>query len=184
MPLPDNLLSPIPGDKPCGEDLRYTPIYDKIKEARREEEEVQEGEWKTEGKKADYPQVVKSAVEALSTTKDLQIAAWLTDALLRTEGFAGLKQGLDFLQGLLGTFWDGLYPQLEDGDAELRAAPLQWIGSNLVSPLQSAPLNRARHGWLDYTESRKMGYEEQADTDDKKAASADRTWQGGAGSLR
>jgi len=172
MPLPDNLLSPIPGDKPCGEDLRYTPIFDKIKEARREEEEVQEGEWKTEGKKADYPQVVKSAVEALSTTKDLQIAAWLTDALLRTEGFAGLKQGLDFLQGLLGTFWDGLYPQLEDGDAELRAAPLQWIGSNLVSPLQSAPLNKARHGWLDYTESRKMGYEEQADTDDKKAARA------------
>jgi len=172
MPLPDNLLSPIPGDNPCGEDLRYTPVYDKIKEARREEEEVQEGEWRTEGKKADYPEVVKSTVEALSTTKDLQLAAWLTDALLRTEGFAGLKQGLDLLQGFLGTFWDGLYPQLEDGDAELRAAPLQWIGSNLVSPLQSAPLNKARHGWLDYTESRKMGYEEQADTDDKKAARA------------
>jgi type VI secretion system protein ImpA len=172
MPLPDNLLSPIPGDNPCGEDLRYTPIYDKIKEARREEEEVQDGEWKTEGKKADYPQVVKLAVETLSTTKDLQIAAWLTDALLRTEGFAGLKQGLDLIQGLLGTFWDGLYPQLEDGDAELRAAPLEWIGSKLVLPVQSAPLNKAKHGWLDYTESRKLGYEEQADSDDKKAARA------------
>jgi len=173
MPLPDNLLNPIPGEKPCGEDLRYTPIYDKIKEARREEEEVQEGEWKTGGKKADYPQVVKLAVEALATkTKDLQIAAWLTDALLRTEGFAGLKQGLDLLQGFVGTFWDGLYPELEDGDAELRAAPLQWIGSNLVVPLQNAPINKARHGWLDYTQSKKIGYEEQADNDDKKAARA------------
>jgi type VI secretion system protein ImpA len=179
MPLPDNLLNPIPGEKPCGEDLRYTPLYDKIKEARREEEEVQEGEWKTEGKKADYPQVVKLAVEALATkSKDLQIAAWLTDALLRTEGFAGLKQGLDLLQGLLGTFWDGLYPQLEDGDAELRAAPLQWIGSNLVVPLQNAPINRARHGWLDYTESKKIGYEEQADTSDKKEARAQLLQQG------
>ena len=178
MPLPDNLLSPIPGGNPCGEDLRYTPIYDKIKEARREEEEVQDGEWKTEGKKADYPLVLKLAVEALSTTKDLQIAAWLTDASLRTEGYAGLKQGLDLIQGLLSAFWDGLYPQLEDGDAELRAAPLQWIGSNLVLPLQSAPLNKARHGWLDYTESRKLGYEEQADTDEKRAARAAQVEQG------
>jgi type VI secretion system protein ImpA len=179
MPLPDNLLSPIPGDNPCGEDLRYSPIYDKIKEARREEEEVQEGEWRTEGKKADYPQVVKLAVEALSTkTKDLQIAAWLTEAMLRTEGFAGLKQGLDLLQGLLGTFWDRLYPELEDGDAELRAAPLQWVGSSLVLPLQNAPINKARHGWLDYTESKKIGYEEQADTSDKKEARAQLLQQG------
>lgn len=173
MPLPDNLLNAIPGEKPCGEDLRYAPLYDKIKEARREEEEVQEGEWKTEGKKADYPQVVKLAVEALSTkTKDLQIAAWLTDAMLRTEGFVGLKQGLDLLQGLVGTFWDGLYPELEDGDAELRAVPLQWIDSSLLTPLQNAPLNKARHGWLDYTESKKIGYEEQADTTEKKEARA------------
>jgi len=179
MPLPDNLLNPIPGEKPCGEDLRYTPIYDKIKEARREEEEVQEGEWKTEGKKADYPQTVKLSVEALATkTKDLQIAAWLTHALLHTEGFGGLKQGLDLLQGLIGTFWEGLYPELEDGDAELRAAPLQWIGSNLVMPLQNAPINKARHGWLQYTESKKIGYEEQADTSEKKEARAQLLQQG------
>ena len=179
MPLPDNLLNPIPGERPCGEDLRYTPIYDKIKEARREEEAVDQGEWKTEGKKADYPQVVKLAVEALSTkTKDLQLGAWLTDALLRTEGFTGLKQGLDLLQGLVGTFWDGLYPQLEDGDAELRSAPLQWIGSSLVLPLQNAPINKARHGWLEYTESRKIGYEEQADTPEKKEARAKLLEQG------
>ena len=39
MPIPDNLLNPIPGANPSGEDLRYAPLYDKIKEARREEEE-------------------------------------------------------------------------------------------------------------------------------------------------
>ena len=171
MPLPDTLLSPISGENPSGEDLRYAPLYDKIKEARREEEEIQEGEWRTQGKKADYPLVVKLASEAIaSKSKDLQIAAWLTDALLRTEGFAGLKQGLDLLHGLVGTFWDSLYPQLEDGDAELRAGPLEWVGSNLVLPLKMAPINKARHGWLDYTESRKIVYEDQADTDEKKEA--------------
>jgi type VI secretion system protein ImpA len=173
MPLPDTLLNPISAENPSGEDLRYTPLYDQIKEARREEEDAQQGDWKYEIKKADYPLVVKLASEAIaSKSKDLQIAAWLTDALLRTEGFAGLKQGLDLLHGLVGTFWDSLYPQLEDGDAELRAAPLEWVGSNLTSPLQMAPLNKARHSWLDYTESRKLSYEEQADTDDKRTARA------------
>ena len=178
MPLPDNLLNPIPGENPSGKDLRYTPIYDQIKEARREEEE-EGGEWKREIKKADYPLVVKLASEAIATkSKDLQLAAWLTDALLRTEGFGGLKQGLELLRGLVGTFWETLYPQLEDGDAELRATPLEWVGSSLVLPLQMAPLNKARHGWLDYTESRKIGYEEQADTEEKKAARAKALEQG------
>ena len=95
MPLPNNLLSPIPGDNPSGEDLRYAPIYDQIKEARRQEEESVQGEWMHEVKKADYPLVIKFATEAIATkSKDLQIAAWLTDALLRIEGFAGVKQGL------------------------------------------------------------------------------------------
>ncbi|MGB7592046.1 MAG: type VI secretion system protein TssA [Terriglobia bacterium] len=179
MPLPDNLLNPIPGENPSGEDLRYAPVYDQIKEARREEEESEQGEWKYEVKKADYPLVVKLATEAIATkSKDLQLAAWLTDALLRTEGFGGLKQGLELLRGLVGTFWETLYPQLEDGDAELRAAPLEWVGSSLVFPLQMAPINKARHGWLDYTESRKIGYEEQADTEEKKAARAKTLEQG------
>jgi len=176
MPLPDNLLNPIPGEKPCGEDLRYAPVYDQIKEARREEEGYESGEWI---KRADYPLVVKLCTEALANkTKDLQIAAWLTDALLHTEGFVGLKQGLDLLHGFVGTFWDGLYPQLEDGDAELRAAPLQWIGTNLILPLRTAPINKAKHGLLDYTESKKVGYEEQADTSDKKEARAKLLEQG------
>ena len=179
MPLPDNLLNPIPGENPSGKDLRYAPIYDQIKEARRHEEEAEQGEWKYEIKTADYALVVKLASEAIATkSKDLQVAAWLTEALLRTEGFAGLKQGLELLRGLVGTFWDTLYPQLEDGDAELRAGPLDWVGSNLVLPLQMAPLDKAKHGWLDYTESRKIGYEEQADTPEKKEARAKVLQQG------
>lgn len=173
MPLAENLLNPIPGSNPSGADLRYDPIYDKIKEARREEEEAAQGEWKYEVKKADYPAVIKLISEALATrTKDLQLAVWLTEALLKTEGFAGLKQGLDLMKALLETFWDTLYPVLEDGDAELRMTPLNWAATSFAFPLRLAPINKAKHSWLDYTESRKVGYEAQADTDEKKAARA------------
>ena len=173
MPLPDNILNPIPGENPSGEDLRYAPIYDQIKEARREEEEVAQGDWAIAGKKADYPLVIKLCTEAIATkSKDLQLASWLTDALLRIEGFAGLKQGLQLLQGLTATFWDTVYPQLEDGDAELRATPLLWVGTTLGPILRTVPLNKAKHSWLDYTESRKIPTEGQADTDEKKMARA------------
>jgi type VI secretion system protein ImpA len=171
MPLPDNLLNPIPGENPSGEDLRYAPLYDQIKEARRQEDEAAQGEWVHDVKKADYPLVIKLSTDALATkTKDLQLAAWLTEALVQVEGFPGLKQGLQLLQDLTSTFWETVYPQLEDGDAELRASPLQWIGTSIGFPLRSVPLNRAGNAWLDYVESRKIPTEEQADTDEKVTA--------------
>ncbi|MBL0899092.1 MAG: type VI secretion system ImpA family N-terminal domain-containing protein, partial [Reyranella sp.] len=38
-------MNPIPGERPGGEDLRYDPVYDKIKEARREEDDREQGAW-------------------------------------------------------------------------------------------------------------------------------------------
>ncbi|MGH9816875.1 MAG: ImpA family type VI secretion system protein, partial [Candidatus Acidiferrales bacterium] len=135
MPLPDNLLNPIPGENPGGKNLRYDPVYDKIKEARREEDEaIPQGDWEREVKVADPAQVSKLAIEALSgKSKDLQIAAWLTEACLRRESYSGLTEGLHLLRGMLETFWDHLHPEIEDGDLELRAAPLDWVGSHLAS---------------------------------------------------
>jgi len=130
MPLRDDPLNPIPGENPSGANLRYAPVYDKIKESRREDDNAPQGEWAHERKVADWKQVVKLAGESLATkSKDLQLAAWLTEAMLRTEGFAGLLAGLKLLKALIEHFWDTLYPEIEDGDAEMRAAPLDWVGS-------------------------------------------------------
>jgi type VI secretion system protein ImpA len=174
MPLPADLLNPIAGDNPSGEDVRYDNkllLYDKIKEARRQDDNLAQGAWEHERKVADYALVGKLAQEALATrTKDLQLAAWLTESALRTEGFAGLRQGLVLCHGLVDKFWDTLYPPLEDGDAELRAGPLDWLGSALEIPLKNTPLVRAGYDWLKLKESRVVGYEDQAKTDkDKKA---------------
>ena len=161
MPLRDDLLTPIPGDVPGGANLRYDPLYDKVKEARREDDDLPPGEL-PEGprKTADYALVQRVAGEALATkTKDLQLAAWLTEALLNREGFAGLDQGLGLLRDLLVQFWDTLYPELEDDDAELRAVPLDWVGSRLVMAVRMVPLTKAGYGHLKFEESRDVGYE-------------------------
>jgi type VI secretion system protein ImpA len=174
MPLQEDLLNPIAGDNPSGQDVRYDTklmVYDKIKEARREDDNLAQGAWEHERKVADYALVRKLAQEALATrSKDLQLAAWLTEAALRTEGFPGLRQGLVLCHGLVDKFWDTLYPRIEDGDSELRAAPLDWMGSALEIPLKNTRLVSAGYDWFKLKESKAVGYEDQAKSDkDKKA---------------
>jgi type VI secretion system protein ImpA len=169
MPLRDDLLNPIPGDSPSGTNLRYAPVYDKIKEARRQEDDAPQGEWQRERKVADYKLVIKLASETLATqTKDLQLAAWLTEAFLHQEGFAGLQQTLVLLHGLIENFWDTLYPEIEDGDLELRSAPLEWVGTRLDDPVRKAPLTRGGFSYYKFKESRAVGSEEDAAQSDQK----------------
>lgn len=171
MPLRDDLLNPIPGENPSGANLRYAPVFDKIKEARRADDDAPQGDWQFERKTADYAVVIKLAGEALATkSKDLQVAAWLTEAILRKEGFAGLKAGLELIKGLVENFWDTLYPELDDGDAEMRAAPLEWLGTHMETALRSVPLTRGGANWFQFKESRAVGYEATADTDAKVEA--------------
>src|SRR5437016_5699168 len=123
MALRDDLLNPIEGENPSGANMRYSPVFDKIKEARRVDDDAPQGDWQRDRKAADYKAVLKLATETLATkTKDLQLAAWMAEALLRTEGFSGLRQGLDLIRGLIAGFWDTLYPEVEDGEMDLRAA--------------------------------------------------------------
>lgn len=170
MPLRDDLLTPIPGDNPAGGNLRYDPLYDKVKEARREDDDLPAGELPVGPRKtADHQLVIRLASEALATrTKDLQLAAWLTEALLRREGIAGLNEGMALMRDLMVNFWDSVHPELEDGDAELRAAPLDWIGSRLVLAVRRVPLTKAGHGHLAFGESRDVGYESAAQESDEK----------------
>lgn len=164
MPLRDDLLNPIEGENPSGANLRYAPVFDKIKEARREDDDAPQGDWAHERKLADYKTVLKLAGDTLAKkTKDLQIAAWMTEALLRQEGFAGLLEGLQLIHGLLDNFWDTLYPEIdEDGDMELRAAPIEWVGTTLGDALRKTPITRGGYDFYKYKESRAVGYEDEA----------------------
>ena len=163
MPFRDDLLNPIAGDNPAGVYLYYDPIYDKLKEARREDLDVAVGDYARDQKVADWNTVIKLAGDAIANkSKDLQLAVWLVEAHLRKEGFVGLRDGLNFLREMISNFWDHLYPQIEDGDMELRATPVEWLGTYLDKPpfpIKTIPLNRAGHGYLKFQESRKIAYE-------------------------
>ena len=171
MPLRDDLLKPIPGDAPAGADLRYDPLYDRIKEARREDDDAPQGDWQIARKTADWAQVLKLASEAIaSRSKDLQLAAWLTEAALRKEGIGGLRDGLALLRSLVEQFWDGLYPEIDDGDLEMRAAPLDWVGLKLDLPVRMSPLTKSGYSLFDYRDARAVGYEGDASDYDKQEA--------------
>jgi type VI secretion system protein ImpA len=185
MPLRNDLLNPISPDRPAGENLWYAPVYDKIKEARREDDDAPQGDMTFARKVADWPLTIKLISEALATkSKDLQLAVWLAEAMLRREGVAGLRDTLDFIRGLLENFWDGLYPELEDGDADFRAAPLRWLGERQVKydrmalGIKSAPITRGGYSWIQFRESRAVGSEAAADTYEKQKARQEKIDEG------
>ncbi|TVP73639.1 MAG: type VI secretion system protein TssA, partial [Gemmatimonadales bacterium] len=160
----DALLEPIEGEDPGGEYLRYDPVYDEIKQARHEDPDLPQGEWKRERKVADWAKVVSLASSTLAErSKDLQIAAWLLEGWLRREGFPGLEAGLHLLIRLHKEHWEHLHPRVEDpDDLEFRAVPLEWVGDYLEPALKSAPLNDTGHTLAEYEEARRMGTEEDA----------------------
>jgi type VI secretion system protein ImpA len=176
------LLQPIEGPNPAGSYLRNEPdddgltVYDKIKKARTEEIDPITGDQTA----ADHAAVEKLAVKALETrTKDLQLAAWLTEALLKREGIHGLRNGLELIHGFLDQFWDHLHPEIEDDDTEMRAVLLTWIGDYLDVPVRFAPLNKGGHHLFEYQEALAIGYEEDANADAAKAEARKRAIQEG-----
>lgn len=177
MPLSPDLLLPIPGDNPSGENLYYTPLFQQIREARRQEDTGPQGQWVHEVKMADYPLVIKLTTEALSKkTKDLFLATWLTEALLNRDHFSGLNDGLILTIGLIEQFWDTIYPELEDGDAELRATPLDWMGNYLEPSKGSSPALAVKLQpitvtgltWFQFSEAQKVPAEDETKKSEPK----------------
>src|SRR5579884_120111 len=164
MPLREDILAPIPGDNPSGQNLAYAPVYDKIKDARREDEDWVQGQKKV----ADWPLVIKLAAEAIATkSKDLQLAAWLTEALIRKEGYGGLRAGLDLAKGLVANFWDTLYPEDEDGDLELRSAKIENLEGLAAVAIKEVPVVKAGYDYHRYKQAQTVGHEEDVDNPDK-----------------
>lgn len=151
----ETLLAPIPGDNPAGENLAYDSVVDEIREARRADEDLEQGEWKRDLKAADWPKVVALASNALATrTKDLQIAAWLTEALVKLHGLSGLRDGLVVSRELLKRYWEKLYPEIEDENLEARANALAWMNVRAAAGIKEVSVAKTIGGpvisYLDY----------------------------------
>jgi type VI secretion system protein ImpA len=126
----DQLLHPISAAQPCGADLSFSSELDAIALARRfDDPSLDQGEWVTELKEADWDFVATRCAALLAEkSKDLRLAGWLAEAGAKNGQLRGLGQGYRLLAGLCDQFWDsGLYPQSEGTDHEQRIGNLSWI---------------------------------------------------------
>ena len=173
MPTPatidlEKLLAPIAEGRPAGDSLEYEGTYDKIRAARETDSRSQ---FEPGGKGPDWSTVVRLASPALAgRTKDLQLAVWLTEALTHLHGFAGLRDGLHLLAGLMEGYWDTVHPAVEDGDAGYRVARLSFLNTKLPASVLAVPIvepsTGSSYGWVDWKDSR--------DVDNLRAQSTER----------
>ena len=173
MPSPsvldvDALIAPIPGDSPAGGSVPFA-VREKLEEYRKE---VDPNDFAPDdptrpesAQKADWAAVVRLARATLTeTSKDLLVAARLTEALTREHGFGGLRDGLRLMRRLVAECWVRLNPAIEsEDDLEVRAAPFFWLdepdrGARFPNTLRQVPMvwgegEGGRYSWLQWKQS-------------------------------
>jgi type VI secretion system protein ImpA len=142
------LLAPLDGASLCGEDMLFSSDFDEIQHARRfDDPSLDQGEWVTEIKEANWGFVIERCTELLTKrTKDLRVAAWLTEALAIKQGISGLTQGYTLLNGLCAQYWEKVHPLAEGEDTEYRLGNVTWLVGRTAQLLREMPLTQASSG--------------------------------------
>ena len=128
----EKLLQPISEQSECGEYLAYDYSYDQIKEYMREDDpRLSQGVWQIDIKKANWEKAIESICDLLiHKTKDLQLVAWLVEALISTDGLSGLINGLEITLEMSKKFWDKIYPT--DDDNHRRLMPFVYLNEKIL----------------------------------------------------
>jgi len=154
-----DMVAPVPGEVAVGTDVRaggsgaelYLLIKDERAAARVQEREAlaaadPDVDPLTAGLRA-WTVAAEAGGRLLAEhAKDLQVAAWITEAWLRTDGLPGLADGFTLLAELVEHYWDeGLFPVEDEDGVETRLAPLlglfgQTEPGTLVQPIKLLPL--------------------------------------------
>ncbi len=149
----EELLQALPGDTGAGEDPRGDrsagSLYSQIKDARNAARAAERAAlFDDDGADvmSHWRPVLQLAPRLLQEqAKDLEVACWYLEALLRQHDYAGLRDGVALIEGLVSRFWDGLYPQPDEDGLETRVAPLAGLNGEggegtLLAPLRKLPI--------------------------------------------
>lgn len=150
------MLAPLAGDSPTGPDLRkqFAPDnpYRKMKDARLTARRLEsQAIWDDAGphEKPNWRAIQDMGRDLLAgSSKDLEVAAWLVEALVREHGFAGARDGFRLCRELAERFWDQLHPDPDPEDTDdrpLRVAALAGLDGEdadgtLIRPLLNVSL--------------------------------------------
>lgn len=153
MPSPQvidvsSLLAPISADNAVGLDLRQEAspqsVYSRIRDARKAARAAERSNiFDDNSTEADEPwrQVFELAPQILkASSKDLEIACWYTESLIRKAGFRGLRDGFSLIRQLIETYWDGLYPLPDDDGMETRVAALTGLNGEGAEGVLIVPI--------------------------------------------
>jgi type VI secretion system protein ImpA len=97
----------------------------------------------------DWRELKSKSLAVLERSRDLRAAAYLTQALIRTDGLPGLAEGLGLLRALLEKHWDRLHPVLDpedDHDPTMRINAITALvdPETTIRAVKAIPLVRSR----------------------------------------
>lgn len=146
------LLAPISDEAPAGTDPRAdtspASLYYRVKDARNAARAAERSAVEIGGPMPEeWDEVVEAAREMLAGhAKDLEIAAWMIEGLVRRDGFAGLRDGLKVLAGIVSAFWDASFPVIDEEDGiEGKVSAIAGLSGSgavgtLIQPIRLTPL--------------------------------------------
>lgn len=152
----DSLVAPVSESSPAGTNLREdaspASIYLRLKDARgaaRLAEKRADAEGENLGLTSDWRTIIEIAPKALKEeSKDLEVTAWLIEALVRSQGFAGLRDGFCLARRLVEQYWDTLFSLEDEEGVATKVAPLTVLNGidgagTLLQPIRKVALTKA-----------------------------------------
>ncbi len=112
----NSLLVEVAQDNPCGDDLEYDPVFTELERAVQGRPKQSLGDSVIQAEPPDWRQVHSLATDILGRSKDLRAGIFLVRALIQTDGYEGLSDGLALVRGLLEKYWEDIYPRLDPDD--------------------------------------------------------------------
>jgi len=151
----EDLLQPITGEFPAG--VRLPPVerekLDKMRKDHNPEDYNEDDPQRHEPRQtANWHGIVDQSQRLLKTTsKDLNVACRLVEALTKLNGFAGVRDGFRLLQSLCADAWVRVHPFPEIADleeAESRLRDFRWLddpesdlkGARFPNTVKSIPI--------------------------------------------
>lgn len=133
----EQLLEPIPGDNPCGEEGSLFALEEIVKE---------QGVGVIAGAEIDavepnWLDLNEKALQHFKSCKHLRTALFITLAAMKRQGVTGFRDGLLLAKGMIERYWDSMYPALDPDES--MGDPDGWMERENILNDMSAPLSTA-----------------------------------------
>ena len=112
-------IEPISEASPCGDNIRYDAVFEELEAELAKQESLN-------SETVDWKRVSDLSSKIIKeSSKDMLVGAYLTQALLITEGYTGLAVGLKILNDMVDKHWDCLFPPAKRMRA--RTTAVTWL---------------------------------------------------------